>query len=948
MQTSDWSQFAEKVHLAVDSSLETHFERGLSGLELEFNLLDHALRPVTTVGYGPGRQSFADYLLGQHVPEWIKPQCQLEVFHWMAELVTQPFYDVLGTAIEGRMLEAVLLDALEEASLAFGENFYALHGNVPYPVVPAADSIPDGWDLAKKKYLAHCVDLFGSKLATAGIHTNHSYPEALLSWDFFHLPRHRREGQTLIDFRNAAVIRATKLLRPFTPLFIGVTASTPLAWETVDGEPVVVLTENDSNRLLTFPNPPELDVPYLYASHQDYIRISYDLVRQGVRFGANNWTPVRARSDVDPVNRNIWATGEQLAKLYHKGLYRAGENASLEQAERALLVENLCARVDLPMSRVEVRTDEGGDTLALSAAKIAFKELLMLRIYADPAFGASYGYDGEDIARARRNEDAAARRGLGAEIEDPFTGQRVTVREFLAATVQDLAPMAEALGYTALLEPIAEMAQGAPNIASQTRAWFRSEIGDAPAAPSGCPVVPRELMASWLEGRRALLRDELAAGLADLSSLGDEAAKLAERVARFRERARPLTREVAGEVRSAAGRVEASADPVTECLALSQALCRIPSVTNCARERLDEVWRCARFMAGTLRDAGAMVRLFEGGKYPSILAGFPGALLAPVTVGGHFDVVEPDPNDSQFEPRIDGDYLWARGAADMKTVVATDMVWMRRALKAGPPYPPINLLFVGNEENGEGEAYGTPQVLQDLLQEHGWAPEFMTLGERTGEKGDELYGEVCVANRGVVRARIVARGEREHTGMGGASRDMSERLIDARQELSQLLKERLTLEAADGWVSAVRFPFLTCGEDGVYNITPAEGVLGLEIRPIPEDDAPGLLGALRTFCGERGLDLIADVHEGGVACPPENPHLVKLLSAARKVSGSEPRVGKKLAGTSARFAPGGNAVVWGQSGVGPHSRHERHFIPSIGPYYAVLDEFARQLVARSR
>ncbi len=440
MQTPDWSQFAEKVHLAVDSSLETHFERGLSGLELEFNLLDHAMRPVTTVGYGPGRQSFADYLLRGHVPEWIKPQCQLEVFHWMAELVTQPYYDPLGTAIEGRLLEAVLLRALDEASLAFGESFYALHGNLPFPVEPSADSIPDGWDLAKKKYLARCVDLFGSKLATAGIHTNHSYPEALLSWDFFHLPQHRREGQTLIDFRNAAVIRATKLLRPFTPLFIGVTASTPLGWEMVEGEPAVVLTRNDSNRLLTFPNPPELDVPYLYASHQDYLRISYDLVRRGVRFGANNWTPVRARSDVDPVNRNIWATAEQLAKLYHKGLYRAGEHASLEEAEKALLVENLCARVDLPMSRVEVRTDEGGDTLALSAAKIAFKEVLMLRIYADPAFGAAYAYDAEDIARARRNEDAAARRGLEAVIEDPFAGGKVTAREFLKATMQDLAP----------------------------------------------------------------------------------------------------------------------------------------------------------------------------------------------------------------------------------------------------------------------------------------------------------------------------------------------------------------------------------------------------------------------------------------------------------------------------------------------------------------------------
>jgi acetylornithine deacetylase/succinyl-diaminopimelate desuccinylase-like protein len=35
---------------------------------------------------------------------------------------------------------------------------------------------------------------------------------------------------------------------------------------------------------------------------------------------------------------------------------------------------------------------------------------------------------------------------------------------------------------------------------------------------------------------------------------------------------------------------------------------------------------------------------------------------------GHFDVVDPDPDDSQFTPRIDGDFLWGRGAADMKTV----------------------------------------------------------------------------------------------------------------------------------------------------------------------------------------------------------------------------------------------------------------------------------------
>ena len=47
---------------------------------------------------------------------------------------------------------------------------------------------------------------------------------------------------------------------------------------------------------------------------------------------------------------------------------------------------------------------------------------------------------------------------------------------------------------------------------------------------------------------------------------------------------------------------------------------------------------------------------------------------------------------------------------------------------------------------------------------------------------------------------------------------------------------------------------------------------------------------------------------------------------------------------SARFAPGGQGVVWGQTGIGPHAKGERHFIPSILPYYQTLTELGRLLV----
>ena len=947
MNHAEWHRFAEKVQLAVETALGDDFERGTSGLEVELNVLDADLAPVQRVGFGPESRSFADMLHEEALPAWARRRAQLEVFHWMTEVATRPYYAPLGAAFEARLLEGVIADALAEASLSLGGRYFLMHGNIPGPLRVDEGSIPDGWSLAKKRYLATCVRLFGARLATAGIHTNHSLPEPLLAWDFFHLPRHVREGHSLVEYRSEAMIRATRLLRPFCPLFIAVTASTPLAWAEVDGRPEIVLNDYDSNRLLTFPNPEALDVAGLYASHRDYLRISTSLVRSGVRFGGNNWTPVRARSDVDPVNRIISTTSGQLRELYRRGIYSTDEHLSLDEAERALIVENLCALVDLPMTRVEVRTDEGGDDLDLAVAKVAFKELLLLRVYADRTFGADYSYSAQDVARARRNEQAAARRGLEAELEHPFTGERVVARDWLAAVLAELAPLGEALGRTDLLAPIAAMADGAPNPAGRMRDWFAARLGGAPVLPAGERVVPRELLHAWLEQREEAIGADVAEVAARAHELGDEHGKLAELLQPFAEASRVDPRLPIRVVTPGAEVCAAVVEGVVgEVLQLAAALVRIPSVTNCARERLGEVVRCARFLARTLADAGAEVRLYDTAKYPALLAGFPGALLAPVTLGGHFDVVEPDPNDSQFSPHIDGDYLWGRGAADMKTVVASDVVWMRRRLAAGPPYPPVNLLLVGNEENGEGEAHGTPHLLRELARENRWRPELMVLGERTGERGDELLGEVCVANRGVVRLRLVARGERAHTGMGGDAQDLVGRLVEARRALRELLPRHLTLVADGPWKSTATFPFLNVGETGVYNVSAPEGALGLEIRPVPEDDLDALLVAVEQVCQDCELELVREVVEGGVACPADNPHLARLVAAVERVGGERARIGRKLAGTSARFAPGGNAVVWGQSGIGPHSRNERHFIPSVAPYLAVLDAFAGVLADR--
>ncbi len=670
-------------------------------------MLDEQFHPLLTVGTGPDRHSFVDYLRADYIPAWAENFHQLEVFHWMIEWVTRPYYHPRLAVYEGRLLEALLLNSLDRAGRAFGEHLYSWHGNLLYPVEASPDVIPGGWHLAKRRYLERCVNLFGSSLATAGIHTNLSLPDPLFAWDFIHLPSSDRGEAHLDVFKSEFYVTATRLMRAFVALFIATAASTPLRAENGPKGPRTILTEADSVRNLTFPNPSEIDRPDLYRSYSDYLRISYDLVQRGVRFGNNNWTPVRARSFAEPVERLIAVTSEQLHEIYNHGLYSADETLTVDEAAHQVEMQNLRARIDLPMARVEIRTDDGGQPLEVDIANLTLKHLLLLKFYADPEFARSFRYDREDIDRARRNEQNAASLGLRATIDNPFSSKPVGMREFLKWTLEQVRSLAEPLKLWDDLQPLVAQAEGELNTSEHLRARIKAELGKKAVE------VPVEYLRNLANERRAQVGNDLDHIVQDLGNFGPDASRLSDSIQHAREDSRrdpllPVTFQPPVRINLT------YPDKTAEVVELARKLIRIPSVTTGQDERLDEVRRASELVFDYLREHGLETRYFEG-KYPAVLANFPeqkkrsgGVLLS-----GHFDVVPPEPDDSQFEPRIDGDHLLGRGAADMKTVVATNMVWFKDRLQQGSPYPPISLLLVGNEENGESEPMGTPHVLKN-------------------------------------------------------------------------------------------------------------------------------------------------------------------------------------------------------------------------------------------
>ncbi len=945
-------KFPEKYHLALEQAAKEKPQGGLNGFEQEWNLLDEELRPLLTVGAGPSQQSFVDYLRAECIPQWQTQFSQLEVFHWMIEWATRPYYTPRGAIYEARLMEAALINSLHRAGVNFGERLHYWHGNLLFLTDIGHHSIPGNWSIAKRRYLEKCVDLYGDTLATAGIHTNMSLPDPLFAWDFMHLSASERGDQHLDEFKSEFYITATRLLRAFASLFIATAASTPMRAQVKDGRAVVVLTEHDSVRNLTFPNPREIDLPDLYRSYNDYLQNSYDLVRRGVRFGNNNWTPVRARSFADPVERIISTTSDELTHLYTRGLFAVGQATPPEEMALQIEKQNLMARINLPMGRVEVRVDDGGHSLDIDIANLTLKHLLLLRIYSDPQFARAFRYDREDIVRARANENLAAKFSLRAEIANPFTAKPIAMRDFLKWTLNEVKPLAEALHLWNDLVPLVEMSEGGRNTAEKFRARLQGELAEG-------NEVPLDVLKELHFEREAQVKGDVERIASEVGVLGEESSKIAEFLQRGRDAARQSPQvPIQFRPRTQATIEITYPNKTSEILDLAQQLIRIPSVTACPNERLDEVHRAGSLIDDYLRNAGLDVKFFDG-KYPAVYATFPSAETSnekrdsslatrhssPILLTGHFDVVEPEPDDSQFTPRIEGDYLWGRGAADMKTVVATYLVWMkdmgRGGLHGRPGFPNISLLLVGNEENGEAEEWGTPHVLKALGKDDREGPALFIAGERTGEKGNELFGEICVENRGVMRFDVIARGAKGHSGVAGTG-DLSERLIAARSALNEIFAKHLTLKAADGWQSQAKFPFINVGTPGVYNVTAAEGILGVEIRPIPQDDVLGLRSAVEEYCAKSELEVRFTVMENGVACDTNNPALKALIEAVRQAGArEEARIGRKLPGTSARFAPGGQAVVWGQSGLGPHAKDERHYIPSIEPYYKSLNELAK-------
>ena len=176
------------------------------------------------------------------------------------------------------------------------------------------------------------------------------------------------------------------------------------------------------------------------------------------------------------------------------------------------------------------------------------------------------------------------------------------------------------------------------------------------------------------------------------------------------------------------------------------------------------------YLEAYLREAGFLTEMLGAEESrPNLIATLDSGRPGPVLVLlGHVDTVLANPDEWTFDPwsaELSGDYLWGRGALDMKSQVAAEAVAAANLAREGwrPGNGALKLVFVADEETGGdlGARWLTEQhpdkVRCDFLINEG-AGEWFELG------GRRRYG-VCCGEKGIFRFKLTARGAAGHASM---------------------------------------------------------------------------------------------------------------------------------------------------------------------------------------
>ncbi len=286
-------------------------------------------------------------------------------------------------------------------------------------------------------------------------------------------------------------------------------------------------------------------------------------------------------------------------------------------------------------------------------------------------------------------------------------------------------------------------------------------------------------------------------------------------------------------------------------------------------------------------------------------------------LNGHIDVVPA--HQEQFTAVVQGNRIYGRASLDMKGSVAV-LLRLMRDLAAQDPRPDVGIQIVGDEEIG-GED-GTKRLLQE-----GWTCRFFLSAEPTNLR-------ICYEQKGIMWLNIRMKGDPTHGSRPWEGHNPIWELGNGLETLAR----RFPVPTSAAWCTTATPTGVQAGGKSVNQI-PAQVILKLDIRYIPDDASDQVIEAIESCFPHASIDILKLAQP--LATDSDNPYVKRLAQSLEQVQGSPAVLYREHFGSDARFYSEQDipAVCFGPDGMGMHADEEWVDSDSLLQVYQVLRDF---------
>lgn len=365
-----------------------------------------------------------------------------------------------------------------------------------------------------------------------------------------------------------------------------------------------------------------------------------------------------------------------------------------------------------------------------------------------------------------------------------------------------------------------------------------------------------------------------------------------------------------------------------EILNLAQKLISFRTITGSSKEIAACFDFIKKYFEAEIKQGKIIVKEYEKNSVLSLVLANSNTLTPDIILNGHIDVVAA--SDKDFIPRIENNRLCARGAADMKSQVAT-MMFVLKELVNAVYSKSIALILTSDEEVGGKN--GTGYLIEDV----GYKGKIVIMPD-----GGENF-ELNIKEKGVLWIKITAFGKSSHGSRPWLGENAILKLINFYQELQKEFPplKKIASVYQDG--ISMNLGKIQGGKS--VNAVPDNAEAYIDFRYSEKTDKNKIIAIIKVFVKKYKFKLEIIEAMDISTTDPKNPYLKNFKNITKKIIGKKMKITKSTGSSGSRFFSMKNipVIITSPNYGNIHAENEWVEIKSLAKFYDILTAFLKTI-----